>query len=154
MATKLLALTAAQVEQRILLLRGQKVMLDWDLAVPYGVEARALNQAVARNRDRFPPDFMFQVSAEEYEHVRPRFVSTLEGEKSNSSQTVMSSRKYRGRAYRPYAFTEQGVTLDRVRAVGRKEMKRLATTLREQQAEAAKLDVAIAANLKELGYGE
>jgi len=111
MAVRLPALTAAQVEQRILLLRGQKVMLDADLAALYGVEARALNQAVVRNRDRFPSDFMFQISAEEYEHVRPRFVSALEGEKSNSSQTVMSSRKYRGHAYRPYAFTEQGVAM-------------------------------------------
>ncbi|MDQ6958492.1 MAG: ORF6N domain-containing protein [Mariprofundaceae bacterium] len=53
------------VEKRILLIRGQKIMLDADLAEMYGVETRALNQAVKRNLDRFPPDFMFQLSREE-----------------------------------------------------------------------------------------
>lgn len=86
-------------------------MLDTDLAALYGVEARALNQAVARNRDRFPSDFMFRISAEEYEHIRSRPVTASDGGQSNSSQTVMSSRKHRGRAYRPYAFTEQGVAM-------------------------------------------
>ncbi len=81
----------------IVFIRGERVMLDSDLAVLYGVEARALNQAVARNRPRFPEDFMFRLSASEAEAIR------------NSSQTVMSSR--RGRAYRPYAFTEQGVAM-------------------------------------------
>ena len=80
-------------------IRGEKVLLDADLAVLYGVEARALNQAVSRNPARFPPDFMFQLSAEEYEHLR------------NSSQSVMSSKKHRGHAYRPFAFTEQGVAM-------------------------------------------
>jgi len=60
-------------------IRGEKVLLDADLAALYGVEARALNQAVSRNRARFPADFMFQLSTEEYEHLR------------NSSQPVMSS---------------------------------------------------------------
>jgi len=92
----------------IFFIRGERVMLDSDLAELYGVEARALNQAVVRNRDRFPEDFMFQLSAEEYEAVRSRFVT---GPHSNSSQTVMSSRKHRGRVYRPYAFTEQGVAM-------------------------------------------
>jgi ORF6N domain len=100
-----------QVEQRIFLIRGQKVMLDADLAMLYGVEARSLNQAVARNRQRFPADFMFQLSDAEYENIRSQFVTTLEGKKRDSSQTVMSSRKYRGRHYRPYAFTEQGVAM-------------------------------------------
>jgi hypothetical protein len=54
----------------IFLVRGEKVLLDTDLAVLYGVEARALNQAVARNRQRFPDDFMFQLSVEEYEGIR------------------------------------------------------------------------------------
>ena len=107
MVIKPSTLTAAHVEHRIRLLRGQKVMLDMDLAVLYGVEARALNQAVARNRDRFPSDFMFQLSAEEYGLIRSQFATTLRGAEFNSSQTVMSSRKHRGRAYRPYAFTEQ-----------------------------------------------
>jgi len=91
------------IAQLVLMIRGEKVLLDADLACLYGVEARALNQAVARNRTRFSPDFMFQLSAEEYERLRTR--------ETNSSQTVMSSRKHRGRAYRPYAFTEQGVAM-------------------------------------------
>ena len=95
----------------IFFVRGERVLLDADLATLYGVEARALNQAVARNRKRFPADFMFQVSAEEYEPIRSRFVTASKGGTPNSSQTVMSSRKHRGRAYRPYAFTEQGVAM-------------------------------------------
>jgi hypothetical protein len=55
---------AAQIERRILLIRGQKVMLDSDLAALYGVETKALNQAVKRNLERFPDDFMFQLTAE------------------------------------------------------------------------------------------
>ncbi|MDP3512810.1 MAG: ORF6N domain-containing protein [Sulfuritalea sp.] len=95
----------------IFFIRGEKVLLDTDLAVLYGVEARALNQAVARNRKRFPDDFMFQVSEDEYEHIRSRFVTTSDAKDSNSSQSVMSTRKHRGLAYRPYAFTEQGVAM-------------------------------------------
>ncbi len=56
---------AERIERRILFLRGQKVMLDFELAELYGVEARTLNQAVKRNSERFPDDFMFQLSAEE-----------------------------------------------------------------------------------------
>jgi hypothetical protein len=94
----------------IFLIRGEKVLLDADLAALYGVEARALNQAVARNRRRFPDDFMFQLSAQEYEGIRSQFVAAS-GADRNSSQTVMSSRKHRGQSYRPYAFTEQGIAM-------------------------------------------
>lgn len=95
----------------VVFVRGERVMLDSDLADLYGVEARALNQAVARNRDRFPEDFMFQLTAEEFDAIRPRLVSGPVGRAANSSQPVMSPRKHRGRAYRPYAFTEQGVAM-------------------------------------------
>jgi len=87
------------------------VLLDADLAALYGVEARALNQAVARNRDRFPEDFMFRLSVEEYEGIRSRFVTASKAADPNSSQIVTSSRKHRGLSYRPYAFTEQGVAM-------------------------------------------
>ena len=98
---------AAQIEDRILLVRGQKVLLDFHLAGLYGVEARVLNQAVKRNIERFPGDFMFQLSRAETRLARrsPGVVA------SNSSQIVMSSRKHRGLAYRPFAFTEQGVAM-------------------------------------------
>lgn len=95
----------------IFLVREEKVLLDADLAALYGVEARALNQTVSRNRDRFPDDFMFQLSAEEYEGIRSRFVTASKTTDPNSSQIVTSSRKHRGLRYRPYAFTEQGVAM-------------------------------------------
>ena len=95
----------------IFFVRGEKVLLDADLAALYGVEARALNQAVARNRSRFPADFMFQLSAEEFKGMRSRFVTASKATVPNSSQIVMSSRKHRGSTYRPYAFTEQGVAM-------------------------------------------
>ena len=83
------------VEQRIVLIRGHKVLLDSDLAAMYGVELRTLNQAVKRNRNRFPADFMFQVSRQEHEILRSQFVTSSWG----------------GRRYRPYAFTEHGVAM-------------------------------------------
>ena len=81
----------------------------------YGVETRVLNQAIKRNANRFPADFMFRLSAEETERVSrfvTSYVSQAQGrEDKNSSQSVMSSRKHRGKRYRPYAFTEQGVAM-------------------------------------------
>ena len=115
----------ARVERRILLLRGEKVMLDRDLAELYGVEARALNQAVKRNLERFPEDFMFRLSPAETRLVLEfqalnssqsvmssgKGMKTKSGTGANSSHIVMSSQKHRGLAYRPYAFTEQGVAM-------------------------------------------
>lgn len=95
----------------VLAIRGEKVLLDTDLAELYGVEARALNQAVARNRNRFPDDFMFQLTPEEWERMRSQFVTSLDAKGGNSSQSVMSTRKHRGIAYLPYAFTEQGIAM-------------------------------------------
>jgi hypothetical protein len=86
-----------RIERAILLIRGQKVMLDRDLAELYGVATKVLNQAVRRNRNRFPEDFMFQLSHDEFANWRSQFVT------SNSS-IKMGSRR------RPYAFTEQGET--------------------------------------------
>lgn len=89
-------LPAERIERSIYRIRGQKVMLDTDLAELYGVETRVLVQAVKRNIDRFPEDFMFQLSKEEFDTLR--------------SQTVTSS-SWGGRRYPPYAFTEQGVAM-------------------------------------------
>ena len=97
--------------QLVVAVRGERVLLDTDLATLYGVEARALNQAVARNRNRFPDDFMFQLTVQEYAQLRSRLVAASGDNHSDSSQFVMSSRKHRGIAYRPYAFTEQGVAM-------------------------------------------
>ena len=85
-----------QIEKSILLLRGQKVMLDADLANLYGVDARQLKRQVRRNRDRFPTDFMFELSKEEYDALRRHFGTLKRGEHSK---------------YLPYAFTEQGVAM-------------------------------------------
>ncbi len=87
---------AERIEKAILLLRGQKVLLDADLAELYGVETRILVRAVQRNAERFPEDFMFQLTPEEFEDLR--------------SQIGISS-SWGGRRYAPYAFTEQGVAM-------------------------------------------
>lgn len=87
------------IHNKIYLLRGVRVILDFDLAELYEVEVRVLNQSVKRNIKRFPSDFMFQLSSDEWVEIL------------NSSQIVMSSRKHRGITYLPYAFTEQGVAM-------------------------------------------
>lgn len=87
------------IEDKIYVIRGQRVMLDSDLAAVYQVETRALNQAVKRNIKRFPSDFIFQLNEEETTALR------------NSSQFVMTSKTRRGAAYRPYAFTEHGAVM-------------------------------------------
>ncbi|PYJ83786.1 MAG: hypothetical protein DME22_14840 [Verrucomicrobia bacterium] len=81
----------------IYLVRGAKVMRDSDLAELYGVATKVLNQAVKRNRERFPEDFMFQVDSKEAAILR--------------SQVVTSSSTWGGRRRRPYVFTEQGVEI-------------------------------------------
>src|SRR5947208_7147908 len=85
------------IEHAILLIRGQKVMIDRDLASLYGVETKNLNKAVRRNLDRFPSDFMFQLTAEETKNLK--------------FQIGTSSSGYGGRRYLPYVFTEQGVAM-------------------------------------------
>ncbi len=87
-----------RIEGLILLIRGQKVMLDADLAALYGVEVRTLNQAVKRNLARFPDDFMFQLTAEEAAALR-------------SQSVTLKSGRGQHRKYLPYAFTEQGVAM-------------------------------------------
>lgn len=91
-----MSLPVERILRSILLLRGEKVMLDADLAALYGVETRSLIQAIKRNPQRFPPDFMFQLSDEEWFNLR--------------SQIGISS-SHGGRRTSPYAFTEQGVAM-------------------------------------------
>src|SRR6266704_3896991 len=102
---------ADQIALRIRNFRGERVPLDFDLAALYGVETRVLNQAVKRNADRFPSDFMFQLSVEETEMISQRVTSSTGQTVSDSSQIVMSPGKHRGKRYRPYAFSEQGVAM-------------------------------------------
>lgn len=89
---------SATIENSIYLIRGEKVMLDRDLATLYNVSTAAFNQAVRRNRDRFPEDFMFQLTSDEVAQL-------------NRSQIVIGSEKHRDPRFRPYAFTEQGVAM-------------------------------------------
>lgn len=120
-----------RISIRIFSLRGHRVILDADLALLYGVQTRAFNQAVKRNRDRFPADFALQLTADEAANLRSQFATSSSG-KRNSSQIVMSSTqateiqgvkhgwsqipispkaKHRGATYRPWAFTEHGALM-------------------------------------------
>jgi len=83
------------IATKILFLRDEKVLLDADLALLYGVETKVLKQAVRRNIDRFPPDFMFELTQEEFANLRSQFVTSSWG----------------GQRYPPFAFTEQGVAM-------------------------------------------
>ena len=84
-----------QVQSLIYMIRGQKIILDSDLAFLYEVETKVLNQAVKRNLDRFPVDFMFQLTEDEFQNLRSQFVTSSWG----------------GRRYPPYAFTEHGALM-------------------------------------------
>ena len=95
--TKSAIAVARRVDSKILILRGQRVILDADLAELYGVKARHLNQQVKRNARRFPLAFRFQVSEQEFKILR--------------SQNVISSAGHGGARYRPYAFTEHGAIM-------------------------------------------
>jgi hypothetical protein len=89
--------TVHRIENRILLVRGQKVLLDDDLAALYNVEVRALNQAVKRNKRRFPSDFVFQLTGKENRNLKSQFVTANTGRG--------------GRRTSPYAFTEYGAIM-------------------------------------------
>ena len=89
------SLPAENISRSILFLRGQRVILDRALAAIYGVETRTLNQAIKRNSERFPEDFMFQLTPEEVESLRSQFV-------------ILKAGRGRHRKYLPYAFTEHG----------------------------------------------
>src|SRR5882762_1604692 len=92
-------ISVGRIENAILFIRAQKVLLDRDLAALYGVDTKNLNKAVRRNLDRFPSDFMFQLTTEEAQNLR--------------FQIGTSSSGYGGRRYLPYVFTEQGVAMHR-----------------------------------------
>lgn len=91
------AVAVDAIASRIVFVRGLRVMLDADLAVLYDVQTKVLVQAVKRNLARFPEDFMFQLSAEEWANLRSQFVTSSSG--------------HGGRRTAPYAFTEQGVAM-------------------------------------------
>jgi hypothetical protein len=95
----------ASIESAIYLVRGHRVMLDSDLAAIYGVTTKQLNQQLKRNRDRFPEDFAFQLTAQEFTNLRSQFATS-----SLRSQSVTSKGRG-GRRYLPWAFTEHGAIM-------------------------------------------
>ncbi len=100
-----------RLDNAILEIRGRKVVLSHDLAALYGVSTKAFNQAVKRNADRFPPDFMFQLTQEEAQALRSQFV-TSNGVGSRSRSVTSDGRPGRGGPrYRPYAFSEHGAVM-------------------------------------------
>jgi hypothetical protein len=109
------------IREKIYEIRGQKVMLDFDLAELYGVETKVFNQAVKRNINRFPEDFMFQLTAEEWRMSKYVISSTgvedilqdadNQSKSGKRSQIVTASAKFRNKAVIPYAFTEHGVSM-------------------------------------------
>jgi hypothetical protein len=105
---------ADMLQRAVLRIRGQNVMLDSDLASLYGVDVKVLNQAVKRNRPRFPPDFMFQLSAGEFASLRSQIVTAsprLDHASLRSQTVTLDGGRGRHRKYRPNAFTEQGVAM-------------------------------------------
>jgi hypothetical protein len=109
-----ISLPPPDVDSLILTVREQKVILDSDLARIYGVPTFRFNESVKRNLRRFPPDFRFQVTAEEWSAIQalepqPALANPTSG--PHSSQFAMSSARHRGAAYRPWAFTEHGALM-------------------------------------------
>jgi predicted amino acid-binding ACT domain protein len=105
MKTKQTAIVSEQIEKLIFVIRGQRVMLDSDLARIYGVETKALNRAVKRNIERFPEDFVFQLTRQEAEALRCQIGT------SNVRSQFVTSKGRGGRRYLPYAFTEHGAVM-------------------------------------------
>ncbi len=97
-----------QIFRKIYVVRDQKILLDADLAELYGVPTKALKQAVKRNADRFPDDFMFELSAEEWNSLRSQFVTLNDYEFGNEHS---QSKRGKHSKYLPMAFTEQGVAM-------------------------------------------
>ena len=105
------SLQTIHIENKILMIRGQQVMLDRNLAELYGVETKRLNEQVKRNIERFPEDFMFQLSNEEINILMPNNESISYGESSRSQFATLNKGRGSNIKYNPYAFTEQGVAM-------------------------------------------
>jgi len=99
------------IQQKIFEIRGQKVMLDFDLAALYEVETRVFNQAVKRNMESFPEDFMFRLTREMRSQIVIAYSESSDNQSSSSSQNVIALQKKRNISATAYAFTEHGVTM-------------------------------------------
>jgi len=106
----------ASIQSKIYVIRGQRVMLDFDLAAMYGVETRVLNQSVKRNIERFPEDFMFQLTKGEFDILKSQFVISNNSENKSvgaltSQNVILKNGRGQHSKYLPYAFTENGVAM-------------------------------------------
>ncbi len=99
------------IQSKIFEIRGERVILDYDLANLYEVETKVLNQAVKRNLKRFPEDFMFRLTPLEWDTMRSQSVTASEKSFSENSPTITISQSKRNTNLTPYAFTEQGVAM-------------------------------------------
>jgi len=103
--------TPDELAKLVFHVRGEKVMFDADLAKLYGVTTKGLNQAMTRNKTRFPGDFAFRLTGDEIDSLRSQIVTTLKRPPGMWSQIVTTSQKRRRADALPYAFTEQGVAM-------------------------------------------
>ena len=100
------------IQSKIHEVRGCKVMLDYDLAKIYKVETKVLNQAIKRNADRFPKDFIFRFTAKEWQAISLQEATETDKKATiNRSQIVTGSQKHRAKSLTPFAFTEHGVAM-------------------------------------------
>jgi hypothetical protein len=109
--SKSVTVSVQLIERRIYLIRGHKVMIDFDLADLYEVATKRLNEQVRRNRNRFPKDFMFRLTKTEAEALRSQFAISKTSQGGLRSQFATSNTGRGGRRYLPFAFTEQGVAM-------------------------------------------
>src|SRR6266545_4620909 len=105
MSKALVTIPIERIEQTIFVVRGERVILDAELAKLYGVTAKRLNEQVRRNRERFPEDFMFQLTKEEFAELKSEI------DASNLRSQIATSRSHGGRRYLPHAFTEHGAIM-------------------------------------------
>ncbi len=99
-----------KINYRIHTIRGVQVMLDEDLALLYGVETKVLNQAVKRNSERFPEEFMFRINNDELSYLKSQ-IGFSEKDSLRSQNVTLDSARGKHRKYLPYAFTEQGIAM-------------------------------------------
>ena len=111
------------IQQGIFDIRGEKVILDFDLAKLYGVQTRVLNQAVKRNPDKFSRLFMFRLTGKEWKMMRSQNVIASKLNATKSSSKPLVTQKKRNIAVTPYAFTEHGVTMAATVLKSRKAIK-------------------------------
>lgn len=109
MSKELIKIPVERIEQKILEIRGERVLLDSDLAEVYGVTTKVLNQAIKRNADRFPSDFFFRLTNEEFEVLRSQFVTS--NDESLILQSGISRKGRGGRRFAPFVFTEHGALM-------------------------------------------